>query len=159
MKYLLVISTLMAILIIGMVLVSGCFDGERDSAMSRVTPTLSIHNQPSGYWIKIDPISDKQQGDIFTVNASTNLSVGEEILVEVYQIDGHTDIRRIEGEFHGIKSTVRVMPGRNEINTISFIANSSELYPDPRKYSFYEAAINENATGEALFNITPRKTP
>jgi hypothetical protein len=161
-------------LVIVAVLVSGCVigDGERDYAMSHITPTdaqsslitpakiptPSIPTPPPLYWIKIDPISDKQQGDIFTANASTNLSVGDEILVQVYQTDGHTDIRHIEGEFYGIVSTVKVMPGRNEINTISFIVNSSELYPDPRKYSFYEAAINENATGEALFNITPRKS-
>jgi len=123
-----------------------------------IRPTLSIYDQPSVYWIKIDPISDKQVGEIFTINSTTNLSVGDEILVQVYQANYRTGIHNPMEEFHGIASTVKVMPGRNEINTISFIVNSSELYPDPRKYSFYETAINENATGEARFNITPRKT-
>jgi hypothetical protein len=160
-------------LVIVAVLVSGCVigDGERDYAMSHFTPTdaqssvmtrttiptPSTPTPPPLYWIKIDPISDKQVGEIFTINSTTNLSVGDEILVQVYQADFHTDIRRIGGEFHGIVSTVKVMQGKNEINTISFTVNSSELYPDSRKYSITEAAINENATGVALFNITPRK--
>jgi hypothetical protein len=85
------------------------------------------------------------------------LSVGDEILVQIYPAKFNPEYVRPGEEFRGVSDTVKVTPGRNEINTISFIVNSSELYPDPRKYGFYETAINENATGEALFNITPRK--
>jgi hypothetical protein len=171
------------LLLLVAVLVSGCVigDGERDYAMSHITPTdaqsslitpaaipiPSTPTPPSLYWIKIDPISDKQVGEIFTINSTTNLSAGDEIHVAIYQAEFSTGTRSSGGEFLGIIGTVKVMPGKNEINTISFIVNSSELYPDPRKYVITEMAFfkdsagveQSNATGEALFNITPRKIP
>ncbi|MFA5267034.1 MAG: hypothetical protein WC379_03610 [Methanoregula sp.] len=168
-------------LVIIAVLVSGCVigDGERDHAMSHLTPTIaqlspitptaipipSTPAPPSLYWIKINPIGDKQAGDIFTINSTTNLSVGNEILVQISQADFHPGIQPIGEEFHGITGTVEVMQGRDEANTISFIVNSSELYSDPRKYVITESELHKDstgevqsdATGEARFNITPRK--
>jgi hypothetical protein len=120
-----------------------------------VTSIRSIPTTPipsSGYWIKIDPISDKQIGEIFTVNSTTNLSAGNEILVQIYKTDFHPGGSR--EEFLGIVGKVKVIPGNNKINTSSFIVNSSELYPFPRKYNFIESAINEDVTGVAQFNIT-----
>jgi len=157
MKYLPVISILMAILIISIVLVSGCFDGERDSAMSRVTPTLSIHDQPSGYWIKIDPISDKQEGDVFTVNASTNLSIGREILVNIYREGRYPKSQ--SGVLHGGLGTAKVVAGTDGNNTISYIVNSSEFHLTEATYGVLESdAVYENASGYVRFNIYPRNT-
>ena len=63
-------------------------------------------------------------------------------------------------------SNVRVILGRNGINTISFmvnsstidstIGNSSTLYPD--EYLITEEAVIKNATAVALFSVSPRKT-
>jgi hypothetical protein len=157
MKNLPVFSTLMAILIISMVLVTGCLDGERDSVMSRVTPTLSIHDQPSGYWIKVDPISDKQEGDIFTVNASTNLSVGEEIRVQISREGRYSKSQ--SGEYSGGQGTAKVMAEKDGNNSIFFVVNSSEFHLTPATYVFYEDAVNENASGWTRFNINERNTP
>jgi hypothetical protein len=160
------------------VLVSGCMigDGERDYAMSHITPTATQSSltspsaiststpiPPSGYWIRIEPISNKQAGEIFTINATTNLSAGEKILVQIYQANFHPGLH--PDGFHGIAGTVNVMPGRNEINTISFMVNSSELYSYPLEYRVTEDAIyndsignvQSNATGGARFKITPGK--
>jgi hypothetical protein len=120
-----------------------------------VTSIRSIPTTPipsSGYWIKIDPISDKHVGEIFTVNSTTNLSAGNEIRVQIYKTDFHPGGSR--EEFLGIVGTVNVIPGNNEINTSSFIVNSSELYPFPRKYYFTESAVNGDVTGVEQFNIT-----
>jgi len=160
-------------LVIIAVFMSGCVigDGERDYAMSHMTPTdarsspitpaaIPIPSTPtpsSFYWIKIDPISDKQVGEIFTINSTTNLSVGEEILVQVYQTTWHTQLKSSTYIFSGTTDTIKVIPGKNGTNTISFTVNSSGFHPDI--YQVYEVAVNENAEGEARINITSRETP
>ena len=166
MKYLPVISTLVAILIICMVLVTGCLDGERDGAMSRVTPTPSATIPPSIYWIKIDPISDKQIDEIFIINATTNLSAGDEIQVKVYSTHFKPTELGSSGKFSGCAQPIKVIPGRNGTNTISYIVNSAECNLVPDEYQITEDAfyldsngrVQSNAIGEARFNITPGKT-
>ena len=124
-------------------------------------PTTPIPS--SGYWIKIDPISDKQAGEVFTVNSTTNLSAGSEILVQIYKAEFHPG--GSWEEFRGIVGNVKVIPGKNEINTISFLVNSSELYPYPKKYVITEEAIYNDTAGversiaivDARFNITSEK--
>jgi hypothetical protein len=153
------------------VLVSGCIigDGERDYAMSHFTSnatqtplttpaaisTQSIPIPPPIYWIKFDPISDKQVGEIFTINSTTNLSAGEEIFVQVFQTSWHTQLKSSTYEYSGFSNTVNVSPGRDGVNKISFIFNSSGFHPD--EYLIVEDAIKENAKREATFNITPMK--
>ena len=156
------------------VLVSGCLigDGEHDYAMSHITPTPAQSSlttpttipipsttiPPSIYWIRIEPIGDKQVGEIFTINSSTNLSAGEEILVQVYKSHWHTSIKSFIGEFSGGMGIVNVSPGRNGTNTISFIVNSSAFNLVPDEYLITENAIHKDSTGEIRFNITPGKT-
>jgi hypothetical protein len=119
-----------------------------------------------GYWIKIDPINDTREGDIFTINSITNLPAGDEILVQIYSATFHTHPPGVPENYTGAMGYVRVIPGRNGINTISFtvnsstiestIGNSSTLYPD--EYVITEEAVIKNATVVALFSVTPRKT-
>lgn len=128
------------------------------SPTTPVKPTLSVYDVPSIYWIKIEPISDKQVGEIFTVNSTTNLSVGEEILVQVYENSFHHSMPGYTEEFSGGVGFVKVITGRNGTNTISFIINSTAFNLDPDEYLITEAAINENVTAYEVFNITPKKT-
>ncbi|MFA5212243.1 MAG: hypothetical protein WC406_02820 [Methanoregula sp.] len=169
------------LLVVCVLLTAGCGVQIDDGKNVRIMNQYSITSQiptptaipipstpfpPSGYWIKIETISNKQVGEIFTINSTTNLSVGDKILVQIYQADFHPGIHPIGEEFHGIVGTVNVIPGRNEINTISFIVNSSELYLYPLEYRIAEEAIytdltgkvQSNVTGEARFKITQRKT-
>jgi len=73
--------------------------------------------KPSIYWIKIDPVGDKQVGDVFIINATTNLSAGEEVLVQTYtshfQPGGG---RHPHSEFAGGVRTVKVIQGMNGNN-------------------------------------------
>ena len=70
------------------------------------------------------------------------------------------------GEFSGGVGTVKVIPGRNGTNTISFTVNSSSFNLVPDEYLIIEQGIykdstgdvQSNAMGEARFNITPIKT-
>ena len=106
--------------------------------------------QEGYYWIKIDPIGDKHVGDIFTVTSTTNLSAGEEILVQVYKSTFSPGIQR---KSYGTSGTVRVVQGSSGINTISFVVNTSEFKPD--EYIVTEDAIIQPATGTALFHVLP----
>jgi hypothetical protein len=155
-------------LVIIAVLVSGCVigDGDRDYAMSHITQTDARSSatpltpmpvpvnpiQRSLYWIKIDPISNKQEGDVFTVNASTNLSAGEEILVLVHREGRYGKSQ--SGLYPGGQGIAKAMIERNGNNSISFTINSSEFNLTPATYRVFEEAIHENASGWALFNIT-----
>ncbi len=117
---------------------------------------------PDGYWIKIYPISDKNVGDIFTIASTTNLPMGEEILVQVYSSTFFPGPKMQTREFSGATGTVRVVKGMNGINIILFVVNTSELKPD--EYIVTEDAIDQPVTGAALFNVLPapysyRKTP
>jgi len=162
-------------LVIIAVFMSGCVidDGERDYAMSHITPsdtqssliittTIPIPSTPtphSLYWIKIDPISDKQKGDIFTITATTNLSVGDDILIQVYRPPDMMQAKSDEpNKFRGAQGTTKVIVGNNGNNTISFVVNSSEFYPVPDEYVVIEVAKNETVTGFTFFNIFPKKT-
>ena len=87
--------TLMIMLIAGLVLAAGCV-GQAENGKSAGNITLPvpitssiptpIQIEPSkvpqeGYWIKINPVSDKYVGESFTITSTTNLPTGEEILV------------------------------------------------------------------------------
>ncbi|GEM_PF-1202227 len=154
----------------GLVLAAGCVGQAENgkNAGNGISPVLTISSIPNptqietyqipkeGYWIKIDPISDKRVGDIFTVTATTNLSSGEEILVQVYSSTFFPGGQR---EFYGATRTVRVDKGMNGINTISFVVDSSTLYNSsplrPDEYIVTEDAVDQPVTGAALFNVLP----
>ncbi len=169
------LHTIFVILIVtvGLVLVTGCVgQAENGKSAGNVTspvPTTSLIPTPAqietyqvpqeGYWIKIDPISDKYVGEIFTITSITNLSAGEEILVQVYSSNFHPGIKMQTREFSGATGTVRVIQGMNGINTISFAVDSSTLYNSsplkPGEYIVTEDAVIQPVTGNALFNVLP----
>ena len=148
------------ILIFVAILVSGCLigDGEQDYAMSHITPTVSQSsvitpattpstNFPlSTYWIKIDPISDKQVGDKFKITAKTNLSVGKEIYVETYsEFFNLTRVTGMDAHSSSVAGgSVRVNPGNESVNTISFEIDSIQF--EPAKYIVHMEWVDRNAT-------------
>ena len=159
-------STLMLIIIV-VLLATGCFgqvrDGKSAGNVTSPVPTAppiatTTEIEPpqisqEGYWIKIDPIGDKHVGDIFMVTASTNVSAGEEILVQVYSSTFRTGAKFPINEFYGATGTVRVIQGMNGINITLFVVNTSELKPD--QYIVTEDAVIQPVTGTALFNVLP----
>jgi hypothetical protein len=147
-----------------LVLAAGCMGqvetGKSDMNVTSPVPTTASIPIPTpidpykvsqeGYWIKVDPISDKLVGDIFTVTSTTNVSAGEEILVQVYSSTFFPGGQR---EFYGTFGTVEVNQGINGINTISFVVNTSELKPD--EYIVTNDAIRQDASSGVLFNVLP----
>jgi hypothetical protein len=158
------IMFVLMLIIMVVLLATGCVGqgGEGKSAENGISsvpipssiPTPTQIEPPQitqdGYWIKIDPISDKQAGDIFIVTSTTNVSVGEEILVQVYSPKFFPGGQQ---EFSGTTGNVEVIPGSNGINTISFVVNTSAFRPN--EYVVTEDAIGQDATGFTQFNILP----
>jgi PGF-CTERM protein len=110
--------------------------------------------------IRIDPIGDKHVGDKFTITAQTNLAVDDEILVQVYSSSFKPTQKSQSGEFSGATGTVKVAKGDSGMNKISFDVDSSTFKPD--EYIVTEAAVIQDATGTALFNVlefTPTPEP
>jgi len=158
------ISTL-GLFVVCMLLTAGCTVSNLSPApnTSKIQPAPV---QPSIYWIKIDPVGNKQVGEIFTVNSTTNLSVDNEILVQIYPTVFHHMMKNSVGSFSGDRGTVNVIQGKNGTNIISFIVNSSEANLIPQEYQVTEDAIyydstgnvQSNVTGQARFNVTSGKT-
>jgi hypothetical protein len=102
----------LVLVIVAVLLAAGCMVENRSFFVPTPTPvplitqTPSLQDQSSVYWIKIDPISDKLAGDVFTVTSTTNLSAGDEILVQVYSLTINSLDRR---KFSGASDYVKVL--------------------------------------------------
>jgi hypothetical protein len=158
------------LIIVAMLLAAGCM-GQAETGKSDTNVTSPVSTTPpisttteieppqisqEGYWIKIDPISDKYTDEIFTITSTTNLSAGEEILVQVYSSTFFPGGQR---NFYGATATVKVSKGTGGINTISFVVDSSTLYNSsllkPDEYIVTEDAVIQPVTGTAFFNVLP----
>ena len=161
------------LVLLAVLLAAGCV-GQAENGKSAGNVTSPVPTTPSiattteigrpqisqeGYWIQIDPISDKFVGESFTITSTTNLSAGEEILVQVYSGTHFNGPKIQTWEFYGATGSVKVIQGNRGINTISFVVNSSTLYNSsplqPDEYIVTEDAIIQPVTGTALFNVIP----
>ncbi len=78
----------------------------------------------------IRPIGTKYVGDTFTITGSTNLAVGNTLMVEITSSSFKPTQKVQSGEFSGASGTVQVMPGTNGYNRWSFDVDSSTFRPD-----------------------------
>jgi len=101
--------------------------------------------------INVDPITDHYVGDKFTITGTTNLAVGDNILVEVTSSSFKPTQKTQSGEFSGASGTVQATKGTNGANTWSFDVDASTFKPD--EYLVKATAVEQDATGTALFNI------
>jgi hypothetical protein len=107
----------LVLLLVAVLLVAGCAqvgDGKRVTngtpSVTMTMPATSPRDQPSVYWIRIDPVGNKTVGDVFTITSTTNLSAGEEILVQVYSSTFHPGGRA--GKFSGSTGYTNVTTGK-----------------------------------------------
>ena len=61
--------------------------------------------------ITIDPVGDRHVGDKFTITATTNLAVGDDVLFEVYSSSFQPTQKSQSGAFSGATGTVTVTQG------------------------------------------------
>src|SRR5208283_3896839 len=80
--------------------------------------------------ITINPVGDRAVGDKFTITATTNLAVGDNVLFEVYSSSFQPTDKTQSGQFSGASGTVAVTQGTNGLNMLSFDVDASTFKPD-----------------------------
>lgn len=93
--------------------------------LSNANPGLSAG---TAQFISIDPVSDKNVGDAFTIHGTTDLPAGTELLVQVYASSFEKQTGDT-GEFSGAIGGVDVVAGSGGINTWSMDVDTSVFVP------------------------------
>ena len=102
----------------------------------------------------IDPIGEHFVGDRFTITGSTNLAVGDTLMIEIYS-SSFKPTQKVQGSgFSGSAGTVKVMPGANGYNRWSFDIDASTFRSD--EYLVKVSGITIDVTGSTTFNIIER---
>jgi PGF-CTERM protein len=105
--------------------------------------------------INIVPITQKQVGDKFNVQGTTNLAVDDELLVEIYSSSFGPTPKETSGEFSGASGTVKIVQGTQGFNTWSFPVDTSTFKPD--EYIVTVSALGletaQDITATTLFNV------
>ena len=107
--------------------------------------------------IRIDAIGDRHVGDKFTITATTNLAVDDEVLFEVYSSSFKPTQKSQSGEFSGATGTIKVIKGESGLNKLTFDVDASTFKPD--EYIVKAEAVLQDATGTALFNVLESAAP
>ncbi|MCX6686646.1 MAG: DUF3821 domain-containing protein [Methanoregula sp.] len=102
--------------------------------------------------IRIDPIGDRHVGDKFTITATTNLAVDDEVLLEVYSSSFKPTQKTQSGEFSGATGTVKVTKGDTGLNKLSFDVDASTFKPDEYIVTA-NRVLRPTTTATALFNV------
>lgn len=79
-------------------------------------------------FISVDPVSDKNVGDLFTVTGTTNLPAGTELLVQIEPASFEPEYG-VDGVFSGTAGFADVIEGTGGTNTWSLDVNTSTLNP------------------------------
>jgi hypothetical protein len=102
----------------------------------------------------IRPIGTKYIGDTFTITGSTNLAVGDALMVEITSSSFKPTQKAQSGEFSGSAGTVQVMPGTNGYNRWSFDVDSSTFKAD--EYVVKVSGVTVDVTGSTTFVLLER---
>ncbi|KAF1078184.1 hypothetical protein MKMG_00924 [Methanogenium sp. MK-MG] len=105
-------------------------------------------------WIMIDAIGDRYAGDIFHLTGTTNLAVGDRLIVDVTSSSFRPTETTPASEFIGSSGTVFVTAGENEgVNVWDFTVNTSSFIPD--EYIVRVEGIVPDQTATRIFNVLP----
>jgi trimeric autotransporter adhesin len=101
--------------------------------------------------VTINPIGDKQTGDTFTINGTTSLAAGDELMVEITSSSYMPTSKTQPSGFSGASGTVNVVAGSNGINIWSFDVDTSSFPPD--EYLVKVSGVLQDVTTSATFNV------
>jgi hypothetical protein len=102
----------------------------------------------------IDPPGDHVVGDRFTVGGSTNLAVGDNLMVEITSSSFRPTQKGGASEFSGVSGMVQVVPGTNGYNRWSFDVDTAAFRPD--EYILQVSGITVDVTGSTTFNLVEK---
>jgi len=101
--------------------------------------------------IIINNVGDRHIGDNFTITATTNLAVGDEILFEVQSSSFQSTNNSQRGEIIGASGTVKVTQGNSGLNILSFSVDTTSFKSE--EYIVKAFSVSPNVTATVLFNI------
>jgi hypothetical protein len=102
----------------------------------------------------INPIGNHYVGDTFTLSGSTNLAVGNDLLIEIYS-SSFSPTQKVQGSgFSGSSGTVKVMPGTGGYNMWSFDVDTSTFRAD--EYIVRVSGVTRDVIASATFSVTER---
>lgn len=100
---------------------------------------------------RVDPIGEHSVGDTFTITGSTNLAVGDTLMIEVYS-SSFKPTQKVQGSgFSGATGILTVVPGPGGYNRWSFDIDASTFIPD--EYLVKVSGTTSEVTGSTTFNI------
>jgi len=102
----------------------------------------------------INPIGNHYIGDRFILSGSTNLAVGNDLLVEIYS-SSFSPTQKVQGSgFSGSSGTVKVVSGTGGYNTWSFDVDTSTFRAD--EYIVKVSGVTREVIASATFTVTER---
>lgn len=102
----------------------------------------------------ISPVGDHAVGDTFTIGGSTNLAVGDQLLVEITSSSFAPTSKNQDSGFSAASGMVTVVPGSGGYNRWSFDVDASTFRPD--EYIVKISGVTTEVTGTTMFNIVNR---
>jgi len=108
--------------------------------------------------IRIDPVGDRHVGDKFTITATTNLAVDDDVQMTVVSSSFKPTQKSQSGEFSGASGTVKVTKGDTGLNKISFDVDASTFKPDEYIVTA-DRVLRPATTATALFNVLEGAAP
>ena len=107
---------------------------------------------PADGFVSIDPVPDHFYGESFTITGTTNLSAGEQILVDIYSPDRMLGPK---GTFYsGSVGTVMIRNDSGGENSWSYTVGPSDLQPD--KYMIVASSFGPEPSDSRIFYILER---
>lgn len=101
-------------------------------------------------WIRVNSVGDHYIGDQFKITGTTNLAVGDNLIVEVTSSSFQPTQKTQSGEFSGVSSTVKVTEG-SSYNEWALDVDASTFKAD--EYIVNVEAIEADVTTTTTFNI------
>ena len=116
--------------------------------------TSFIVGNPTAF---INPVGDHVVGDKFTITGSTNLAVGNNLMIEIVS-SSFKPSQKVQGaEFSGSAGIVTVEPGTDGLNRWSFDVDASTFKPD--EYIVKVSGTTNEVTGTTTFSIVEKSPP
>ena len=105
----------------------------------------------------INPIGDHYVGDKFTISGSTNLAVGDDLMVDVTSSSFKPTQKAQSGEFSGLSRVVKVVPGSGGYNRWSVDVDATAFKPD--EYIVKVSGITQDVTVQPTSISCPEVPP
>ena len=101
--------------------------------------------------VNINQIGDLQEGENVTINGTTNLAVGDNLLVNIVSSSYTPTNKNQASAYAGAGGMVTVMPGNGGLKTWSFTPDTYSLTPD--EYLVTVSGVVQQVTATASFSV------